>query len=445
VPADPLRARLVATARVLAQGPRDRRLPFRSAEAVADVRDARLRSLVRYAAEEVPYYRDLFFDRRIDPREVRTAADLRTLPLLDKEIVQRDTDRFRPLSPARERAVPFPTSGSSGTPLTVFHEPDALLRYLTVGEREREPVRRLVGRRRYRTVALSYNLSSGDRARAFHRRATLLPSRPRRGLPLDAPPERIAAVVTAERPDVLAGWGNRLELLFALRAAGDIRFPLPKVVRYYADAMSEEGRRLIEERFRIPVLSAYASVETFRIGFSCEWRSGLHVHDDVCHVRVVDPGGAEAPPGEPGEVVVSNLVNRGTVLLNYRLGDVAALLRDPCPCGRSLPLLGALQGRVSEIVRLRDGSLVHPTAISALLRPEDGLLRFRLVQEALDRFRLEAVTVDDAAYRRLVADVLPELTRVLKGAQVDLVRRKALEETPRVKYRRVVALAAEGA
>jgi hypothetical protein len=44
-------------------------------------------------------------------------------------------------------------------------------------------------------------------------------------------------------------------------------------------------------------------------------------------------------PRTSGEVVVSNLVNRETVLLNYRLGDVAASLPDRCPCGRSLPLL----------------------------------------------------------------------------------------------------------
>ena len=46
--------------------------------------------------------------------------------------------------------------------------------------------------------------------------------------------------------------------------------------------------------------------------------------------------------------MVSNLVNRGTVLLNYRLGDVAAKLDGRCACGRTLPMMSFLEGRSDE-------------------------------------------------------------------------------------------------
>lgn len=118
--------RLVATARVIAALPGDRWTPFLSEASVHEIRDARLRAIARHAAETVPYYRDLFRERRIDPGEIRSVDDLRRLPLLAKETVQRDPDRFRSGSPAIANAVPFPTSGSSGTPLTVLHEPAAL-------------------------------------------------------------------------------------------------------------------------------------------------------------------------------------------------------------------------------------------------------------------------------------------------------------------------------
>lgn len=442
--ADALGPRLVSTARVLAWSLRERHAPFRPPATVAAVRDARLRALVRYASEEVPHYRELFSDLGIDPREIRTVDDLRALPLLDKETVQRDTARFRPVSPEREHAVPFPTSGSSGTPLTVFHDPAAMLRYLAVAERERAPMRRLVGARRYRTLVLGHAATAGVRARAYYRRATLLPPRPGRSLvPVDAQPEAIAASVAAERPDVLAGRGNHVEWVFELLATGAISFPLPKAVRYYADTMTAEGRRLIEERFGVPVASVYGAGEAFKIGFTCEERTGFHLHADVCHVRVIRPDGVDAPPGEAGEVVISNLVNRGTVLFNYRLGDVSALVPHACPCGRSLQLMDVVQARVNEMITLRDGTLVHPLLVSAALRL-DGLLRFRLVQEATDRFRLEAVTIDDAAHDRLVA-ALPALEGLLGGARVDVDRRSALDDSPTRKYRRVVALAEDRA
>ena len=438
-PPDPLAARLAATARVLAALPRDRRMPWLPAAKIRSVRDARVRALVKFAAQHVPHYRDVFAERRLDPVDIASADDLVGLPLLDKETLQREPARFRSAMPDAAQALPFPTSGSSGTPLIVFHSRAALLRYFSISERRREVFRRLLGRR-YRTVTIAQPSSTGERTRATYRRLTVLPARPGRiRLSPELPVEEIVAALAERRPDVVGGWGNLIESLFRLAAAGDIQLPLPKLVDYYSDAMSDEGRRLIEDEFGIPVTSGYGSVETFSIGYFCERRSGFHLNDDACHVRVVREDGTDAPPGERGEVVVSNLVNRGTVLLNYRLGDVAALLPDPCECGRGFRLLSPVAGRVNEIVRLADGRRVHPFSVAGAVRQE-GLLRFRLVQEARARFLLEVVTTDDHAYARVVDAALPKLRAVLGGAEVAVARRTALREGPREKFRRVVAL-----
>jgi phenylacetate-CoA ligase len=426
---------------VLAWSARDLRTPFLAAEKVHALRDARLRALVRHAAAHVAHYRELFRERGIDPREIATADDLAALPLLEKEAVQLAPERFRSTAPDGRRALPFRSTGSSGTPLLVFHEPSALLKYLSAGVRQDHVLRRLLGLRRGRTLTLAHPTSTGPHARAFYRRATLLPRRPaRKGrLSPEAPVATIVETVNARRPDVLAGGGSSIELLFRLAAAGDVSLHRPRLVKYQSDAMSEEGRRLIEESFGIPVLSSYAAVETFRIGFFCERRTGHHLHEDCCHVRVVRPDGSDASPGEPGEVVVSNLLNRGTVLLNYRLGDVAALLPDACPCGRSFRLLGVVEGRVIDFVRLDDGTRVHPWSVGHAVRV-DGLLRFQLIQEERTRFRLEVVTTGDEAYARVVERAAANLRAVLGGAEVSVVRREALDETGSRKFRRVIPL-----
>jgi phenylacetate-CoA ligase len=444
-PPDPLPQRLAATARVLVALRRDRRTPWLPARKIHEARDARLRALVRHAAQHVPHYRDVFAGGGIDPNDVASADDLAELPLLEKESLQREPARFRSLSRAGEQAFSFPTSGSSGTPLIVFHTRAALLRYLSVSERSRDVPRLLLGRGRHRTLTIAHPSSTGTRTRALYRRLTLLPGRPGRfrispELPIDA----IVAALADRRPDVLAGWGNAIESIFRLAAAGEFRMHLPKLVDYYADALSEDGRRLIEEDFGIPVISTYGSVETFAIGFFCERRTGFHLHEDACHVRIVREDGTDAPEGEPGEVVVSNLLNTGTVLLNYRLGDVAAFLPDACGCGRGFRLLSAVHGRVNEIVRLADGRRVHPFSIAGAVRQE-GLLRFRLSQEERARFRLEVVTTDEDAYARVVDAALPKLRAVLGGADVEVERRPALVDTARQKFRRVVALEEDGA
>ena len=71
-----------------------------------------------------------------------------------------------------------------------------------------------------------------------------------------------------------------------------------------------------------------------------------------------------------GEVVISNLFNRAMVLLNYRLDDVAALRAEPCACGRSLPFIEGVQGRLSEIVTLADGRKLSGLHVEGFFREE---------------------------------------------------------------------------
>jgi phenylacetate-coenzyme A ligase PaaK-like adenylate-forming protein len=97
------------------------------------------------------------------------------------------------------------------------------------------------------------------------------------------------------------------------------------------------------------------------------------------------------PDGDSGEVVVSNLVNRATVLLNYRLGDVAAKLPDRCRCGRSLPLLSFPEGRTDDWVRTPSGELLHGQAVRSLLLADASVLTFQVVQRSLTSFAVSVV------------------------------------------------------
>jgi phenylacetate-CoA ligase len=213
-------------------------------------------------------------------------------------------------------------------------------------------------------------------------------------------------------------------------------------VSYHADSLSADGRRLVEEGFGMTVLGSYSAVECFRIGFRCEARTGFHVHDDVCHVGIVDPLGRQLPAGEEGEVVISNLFNRATVLLNYRLGDLATLTTEPCTCGRTSPRLMGLEGRVDELIHLADGRVVHPISVSIVVR-RTPIVQFQLAQLAADRFELRLVTKDRESFERASREALPELRKLLGGAQVVSRRFEEFDTSGRRKLRRVVTLQPE--
>ena len=430
------------TLTIVAALPGARRAHHRSRTAIEARRDARIARTVAYAARFVPYYRELFRRERIDPRQIGAAADLRRIPQVDRTAVQRAEESFRAQTPAAREALAFRTSGSTAMPLTVHHDRTSLLANIAHSERERAVEASLVGSsRRYTAVDIRSTTGTLPRVQQFYAEASFRPMRPgRHQLSVDDPPGATIDAVNRLRPDVVRSYGAYLELLFRVAATtGSLRHR-PSVVVYAGDVMSSAGRELIEEEFGIPVLSAYNAVECFKIAFTCEARAGFHLHEDLCDVRLVDAAGEDVPVGETGEVVVSNLVNRGTVLLNYRLGDRARFETAPCACGRTSRRLVDLDGRVDDAIALDVGEFVYPTRVWRVFRDRPEILRYQLVQRARDRFELRVVAADGRAADAVVTAAVGELRELLRGADVSATRHETLREGPGGKFRHLVPL-----
>jgi phenylacetate-CoA ligase len=391
-----------------------RRIPFLPEEERHVLRDARLRKIVTYAADTVPYYRTLFRKEGIDPADIRTAHDLRRIPLLDKETVRRDPHPLVSTSRSGRASVAFTTSGSTGEPSTICHDRYSLLANIAYGEREREVLSVMCGgRSQLREAYIVRSRSTITKVWEFYRSHTMAcSSRPRLLLDVLKPIEQIVDAINAFRPDVLVGYGSYLEAFFRSLKSSGIRMHLPRVLSYGAECMTDPGKMLIEKEFGVAVLSVYNAVEAFKIGFYCQARQGFHLHEDLCHVRITDEQGLDVPAGEKGQVVISNLVNRGTVLLNYRLGDVATLAIDACSCGRSSPLLSALEGRIEDILLLPNGGFVHPRAVWAVLSRRSDVLKYQLIQHELERFELRLVTTDRRSYQQGVNAIVADLRRL---------------------------------
>jgi phenylacetate-CoA ligase len=420
--------RILGSLTVLAYLRGQKRLPFRSWPEIEAARDARVRAVVQHAARTVPHYRELFARERLDPREIRGAGDLARLPLLTRETVRRDPRRFLSDSRASRSALSFLTSGSTGTPLEVHHDQRSLLANIAWGERERAPVIALTGGGfRPRELYIGYETSNFRKVTAFYAANTRLPRPRRRPISMTAPFEEIVAELNAVKPDLLTAYGGFLDVFYRTVAARGIAVHAPKVVMYMGERLSAERRAWIETTLGARVLSRYCAVEAFKVGYFCEAATGFHLHDDLCHVRILRPDGSEAAAGEAGEVVISNLVNRASVLLNYPMGDVAALSAERCPCGRRQRLMSEVEGRLEDMLPLASGETLHPRAIWAAFKDDRDVLQYQLTQHALDRFELKLVTTEDAAFPASRERALTQLRTLLgPDAAIDVTRHAEL-------------------
>lgn len=356
--AKPAVFRLWNSACVVLRGCIGRMLPFLPTPRIERLQRCRLRAIVAHAYRAVPFYRDAMRRASLRPADFRTADDLSLLPLIDGAVVRANVDAFRSTAYRPQDCHTLFSTGTSATgQKRISWDTRALFRQLAYGERDRVALYHLLGRTRgQRRLSLFPAESSTAEVTRFHRALLSVPAAFAwtESLSSQATYEKVAQRISELWPDIVYSYGSTTEAFFRHVVAHGIHVTPPRVWVYGGDGLSEEGRALIVERYGCWVHSTYQAVEGGRIGFQCEERNGFHLNVDLCPVRIVDAEGSGLPPGQVGEVVISNLYNRAMVLLNYRTGAARC---------RQVPALAAVRCRSSR--GWRDDPAVHSASPTA--------------------------------------------------------------------------------
>ncbi|HEY2863007.1 MAG TPA: hypothetical protein VGK37_05235 [Casimicrobiaceae bacterium] len=432
-PLRPWHARLAGSARLAAALAAESRLPFRPLEAIRHAQARRVRAMVVHAFRTVPHYRDAMRRLGLTPADFTSADDLERLPMIERSELQRDPERFRSSAFASRDLLELHSGGRTGEPVAVWHDLPAVIANAAHGERDRAVwAGSLVPLTGYREAVLGMLDGADASVQRFLRRGIMLPARAdieRRYLSGLDPVPRTLAALNAFRPHVVHGYGSMLEFLFAHIASSGAPFERPAVVTYSSDDLSSATRQFVERNLGVPVFATYEAIEAFKIGFECGRRNGYHLNVDLYPLRV----------DGSGDVIVSNLVNRATVLLNYRLGDRAELSPGACSCGRRLPLMSRLDGRRDGVLRRADGTGLLPIAVAIIFSHTPGVQHYQ-VQE-VERLRLVVRLVVDAACdrRSVETHVAAALARAIGDPvrlRVDFVDR--IEPTAGGKFQRIL-------
>ena len=109
-----------------------------------------------------------------------------------------------------------------------------------------------------------------------------------------------------------------------------------------------------------------------------------HVHAENVLLEVLDEQNRPCQPGQTGRVVVTHLHNLRGPFVRYELGDVATLGPASCPCGRGLPVLEGVLGKIVPMFRLPAGQLRHSSVLATSLRQAGGHWQHQVIQKAPD-------------------------------------------------------------
>lgn len=140
------------------------------------------------------------------------------------------------------------------------------------------------------------------------------------------------------------------------------------------------SRARIEEGWGARVLDHSGLTEVGALAIEClDNPAGLHLLETECIAEVIDPdSGQPVPPGQVGELVLTNLGRWGSPLLRYRTGDLVRVDPRPCPCGRTFVRLeGGILGRTDDMIHLR-GNNLYPSALEAVIRRFPEVAEYRV-------------------------------------------------------------------
>jgi phenylacetate-coenzyme A ligase PaaK-like adenylate-forming protein len=241
------------------------------------------------------------------------------------------------------------------------------------------------------------------------------------------------------RPEVLCctpSYAARLGEALAERGVARDELSL-RVGIFGAEPWSEAMRAQIEAVLPLKALDIYGLSEIIGPGVACECieaQAGLHVNEDHFLVEVVDPGsGRPLAPGERGELVFTTLTKEAMPLLRYRTGDIAALDRSTCACGRTLARMSKVTGRRDDMLVVR-GVNVYPSEIEAVVVAERAVApHYLLVVDRTEAMPKLVVACELAAGWSICAETEDaERARVASEVAAALLQRLGLATEVRV-------------
>jgi len=416
--------------------------------------DERLRHMLDLCARGHPYYRERWSKAGVDIGAIRGIDDLVQLPLTPKRDLMATPEAFRlhlPDLPLHERVVweMVYTSGSTADPTPIYNTTHDYHAYLHQSKR----VLAIAGVTADDVIANLFPLTAAPMG-AFMRAAAnayavgakvfaALPGAPIGAFEVQRPLDEAVRLIERHRATVLWGVTSfvRRVLMRAIELEADFRSV--RMCAVTGEASSDASRAEMRTCLRrldaagTMVFDRYGSTEA---GAFAQCREDGEWHNPTPELQfheVVDgTTGARRADGERGELAITHLDRRGTVVLRFLVGDVVGMAHGPCPhCGRNGDRIVGPVTRTGDLVKVK-GMLVNPAVLLEAMKRIEGIDEYQVIVQRSDAgdpqsmddlvVRVASARTDDAALAQIVIDavraavqVRPRIERVAADAIYD--------------------------
>ncbi len=350
-----------------------------------------LSKLLDHCFQKVPYHRKQFAKLGLVRSDFSFLTDLSLIPILSKEVLFDCSDEFKADNFHQFKPRKISTSGTTGTPLTVYWDLGSNVLELT-------------------SMWRHFSWSGYRLGQSFLDIRSVLLREPCgykwnwkcRGLEMSSDninAENIkdfAEIIRHYRVNLWRGHPSSIDALCRLLNDASIEDIKPRYLFTNSEALLENQRQFIESWTGVTACDSYGLKEHNALICQCP-EGGYHIASEYGIVEIIREDGTPAMPGEEGRIIATSLHNRAFPLLRYDTGDYATQTDRICSCGRTLPLIENLTGRIDDRVLSSDGRWVSGLHFAFFFIT--GVRKAQLVQERPNSLDVYIIPSKDYSFK----------------------------------------------
>jgi len=351
----------------------------------------KLRKLLIYTNNNVPFYHDLFKDLNFNPVTVTSPEDISRLPILTKDIIKSHFKELCSTNISKNNLTLTSTSGSTGEPMKFYitsywracNMAAAYRSWGWAGYNLGDKMVYLWGA----TQDLNHN-TMNDKIRNTLLRITKLNTNPLTKEKMDDH----LRILRKFKPKIINSYSSAAYTLSKYMNEEGIDDIEPTAVLTTGDMLYENRRKSIEQAFNTEIYDYYSGRDTSLQAAECSEHHGYHLSIENAVVEFIKDD-EPVSPGEMGNIVITDLNNYAMPFIRYKIGDLGVPSDEICPCGINLPLMKSVKGRIFDRIITPDGKIFTGEYFhcSIIKNNVQSIKEFQIIQKTKDHIILMIV------------------------------------------------------
>lgn len=362
-------------------------------EKIEEYQAKELRELIEDAYENVPYYRQVFKERQLKPKDIETSEDLKKLPLLTKEIINSNPELFINARFSKKDLTQNKTSGTTGKSLKFYTTKEALSFQWAVWWRHRSrfgfnfEVKHLnfTGKP---VVPISQSKEPYWRWNyAFNQALVSMQVVTKESV------DDICSFIDVNKFEYWVGYPSIIHNFCSLILENGIELKSkPKVIFLGAENIYEDQKEDIKKVTEAILTDQYGFSEGAGNASQCEYFNH-HVDFEFGIMECIEPESLENGDLR-GKIVCTGFANHAFPFIRYEVGDVGiwASKDFKCECGRMSPVLKRIEGRVEDYIITPEGKRIM--RFDYLFKDTNQIKEAQVIQKKLGSIEINIVRRD---------------------------------------------------